>query len=140
MRFRKIEITKPNPWQYPSRYPYFLLEGHPKPLSENEKRLIKEKREAWSPSKKAIDLHKLLNSWKGRNVLLQLENPENYYDSPEDHPVPFIAQIKEVIVESVLDSDIAFDQLFIFLSNLRHLNGESIFKEINYDYLTLLEV
>lgn len=109
-------------------------------MSEDENRLIKEKREAWIPSKKAIDLYKLLNSWKDRNALFQLENSNIYYDSPDDHPEPFIAQIRDVIVESVLDSDIAFDQLFIFLSNPRHLNGESIFKEINYDYLTLLEL
>ncbi len=140
MRFRKFDVSKPNPWEYPSRYPYIILEGPGRPLSANEVGQIKVKRESWRPSRIAHDLNILLKNNIGKTVQFQLQNPGNYYDNFDELPKPFIAEIKDVVVERVLDFDIEFDQLFIFLSNLTLLNGEGVFKEYNYDYETLLKL
>jgi len=139
MRFRKFDIPNPHPWKYPSQYPYFNLEGSSRPLSEREKLQIKTDREAWCPSRAAHSLFELLKSSLGKKLLLQVQNPANYYDTPNELPEPFVAELKDVTTERVLDGDIEFDQLFVLLSNPRLMSGESIFNEYNYDYHTLLK-
>lgn len=139
MRFLKLYIPTPNPWRYPSRYPYFLLEGTGKPLTEDEKRQIKRDREAWQPSKIANDLSNVLKNNIGNTLWLQLENPDNYYDSPSERPKPFIAFLENVTIEKLLDQDVEFEQLYVTLSNPILLNRKSIFNEFNYDYETLFK-
>lgn len=138
MKFLNLNIPTPNPWRYPSRYLYFLLEGAGKPLTEGEKIQIKRDREAWKPSEIANDLFELLKNNIGNTLLLQIENPENYYDSPSERPKPFIAFLENVTIEKLLDHDVEFEQLFLILSKPTLLNRKSIFKEFNYDYETLL--
>ena len=108
-------------------------------MSENVQRQIKASREFWRPSKIANDLNKLAKGNIGKTILLQVENPENYYDTPDELPQPFIAELDDVIIEKLFDHDLEFDQLFIIIFNPRYLNRENIFTEYNYDYETLLK-
>jgi len=139
MRFKKIFISKPNPWEFPSRYPYINLEGPARQLSNKENKRIMRDRRMWHPSETATELYQTVKRNFGKTLVLRIENSKNYYDSVEDLPKEFIAELKDAFIEKIKDVDMEFEQFFILLSNPRYLNGDSIFKEYNFDYNTLIK-